>query len=444
MQNNFERQVQQKMEELSFVPSAPVWQNVEKQIRREKDRRRLLLVLFILLLVGGSSGWWWLQQQDGTSQPNAVGRVQDPAGAPNAPALPGAEKTKPALEKPSITTTPAGGTQQGIIASPSRIKAAPAKGTGFGPTKENVLASGPYFSVRIGKPSIQGSGNNRSKSLEPVPAEQVIASAPPATDSTARPDVAKQETEAIVPTTTADSTSLAKQKKKKAWRAELTGSAGISGLGTIFSPTTEAFSDNAVGMPSTSGPSPLNNRSAASSPQSGFSFSAGLALSRHLGPRLELLAGLEYRYASTRLVVGGRSQGDTVLRNGATVTQFYASPVLQRQRYTNHYHFVSLPLLLRWQLHQRLPLHIEGGLAAQYLVSTNALSWDSRSRIYYSGQDMLNRFQLSAQAALLYELPLGKNRLLVGPQFQYGLRRLERENTASLLYGGLSVRYRLK
>jgi len=49
MQNEFEKQVQQKMEELQLVPSAPVWEKIEEQIRRKKDRRRLILHLGGLL-----------------------------------------------------------------------------------------------------------------------------------------------------------------------------------------------------------------------------------------------------------------------------------------------------------------------------------------------------------------------------------------------------------
>src|SRR6266498_2919518 len=57
MSNEFEKQVQQKMEELKLVPSEPVWQKVEMQIRKKKDRRRLIFwIPFLVLLLGG--GLW--------------------------------------------------------------------------------------------------------------------------------------------------------------------------------------------------------------------------------------------------------------------------------------------------------------------------------------------------------------------------------------------------
>ena len=67
MQNEFEKQVQQKMEELDLVPSAPVWQKIEAQIRQKKDRRRLILwiPMLLILLLGGT---WWLSQTNEKSE----------------------------------------------------------------------------------------------------------------------------------------------------------------------------------------------------------------------------------------------------------------------------------------------------------------------------------------------------------------------------------------
>lgn len=57
MQNEFEKQVQQKMEELKLVPSEPVWQKVEMQIRRKKDRRRLIFWIPLLVVLLGGGLW---------------------------------------------------------------------------------------------------------------------------------------------------------------------------------------------------------------------------------------------------------------------------------------------------------------------------------------------------------------------------------------------------
>ncbi len=55
-ENNFEKQVQEKMDQLGFDPSDAVWAAVDKEINKEKRRRRPFFVLFFLsglLLAGG-------------------------------------------------------------------------------------------------------------------------------------------------------------------------------------------------------------------------------------------------------------------------------------------------------------------------------------------------------------------------------------------------------
>src|SRR5206468_10848868 len=66
MRNEFEKQVRQKMEELDFVPSSPVWEKIEVQIRNKKDRRRLILWLPLLTLMI-SGGIWWMQSNQKVS-----------------------------------------------------------------------------------------------------------------------------------------------------------------------------------------------------------------------------------------------------------------------------------------------------------------------------------------------------------------------------------------
>jgi hypothetical protein len=50
--NKFEKQVQENLEELQFTPSDAVWQNVEKELRKDKKRRRWFLLPLLLLCIG--------------------------------------------------------------------------------------------------------------------------------------------------------------------------------------------------------------------------------------------------------------------------------------------------------------------------------------------------------------------------------------------------------
>ena len=56
-ENNFEKQVREKMDQLGFDPTDSVWERVDKEINKEKKRRMPLFWLFFfsgLALAGGA------------------------------------------------------------------------------------------------------------------------------------------------------------------------------------------------------------------------------------------------------------------------------------------------------------------------------------------------------------------------------------------------------
>src|SRR6185437_4524399 len=57
-QNNFEKKIQQKLEELKIPPSDAVWENVEKSINKRKDRKKILI--FFLLFISLASGAYYI------------------------------------------------------------------------------------------------------------------------------------------------------------------------------------------------------------------------------------------------------------------------------------------------------------------------------------------------------------------------------------------------
>ena len=58
-ENEFEKQVQQKMDELKLHPSNAVWQKIEVQIKKEK-KRRWMLIFFPIILIGSLYGGYVL------------------------------------------------------------------------------------------------------------------------------------------------------------------------------------------------------------------------------------------------------------------------------------------------------------------------------------------------------------------------------------------------
>ena len=58
-QNNFEKQVQQKMEELKIHPSESAWGNIEKRIAQNSNRKKLIFILSILIPLVLFSAFYW-------------------------------------------------------------------------------------------------------------------------------------------------------------------------------------------------------------------------------------------------------------------------------------------------------------------------------------------------------------------------------------------------
>ncbi|MEO7982868.1 MAG: hypothetical protein ABI688_02180, partial [Bacteroidota bacterium] len=52
-ENEFEKRVQEKMGGFNLPPSAEVWKEVERRIRKEKKRRFIFWWPLLLLLAGG-------------------------------------------------------------------------------------------------------------------------------------------------------------------------------------------------------------------------------------------------------------------------------------------------------------------------------------------------------------------------------------------------------
>ena len=73
-ENKFEKQVQQKMDELQIQPSDAVWKKIELQIEKKKSRRWGLIILFLFvgLILSGSYWLWNTRQQTFSERNNSV------------------------------------------------------------------------------------------------------------------------------------------------------------------------------------------------------------------------------------------------------------------------------------------------------------------------------------------------------------------------------------
>src|SRR5687767_10293687 len=102
--NEFEKQVQQKLDELQLRPSPAVWTDVEKQIRKEKKRRRVIVFWWLLpLLLTGAGAIYYYSQVNSSDSTISTRLPADQPGAAGTndisnPGINGSSTAKPSQE----------------------------------------------------------------------------------------------------------------------------------------------------------------------------------------------------------------------------------------------------------------------------------------------------------------------------------------------------------
>lgn len=470
-EQDFEKQVQQKMEELSLTPSAPVWQKVEEQIRKKKDRRRLIFWLLPLLLVGGGAGWMLWGPGDNrvpaptvhvTGQPAAPSHtVPQNAPAPSAPAdgteattinTPGPQALKeniptPVNNKPTLTAkrperlTKKDPKLTALSITPGR-EVAPAKESA--PTGDLALEKKEKEVVNDVSVIREEAETTRERAITGNEEERLPETAADSVAIAVQLEAETKTTELtipaapVAPTVATDSaqasqaTPVQKINTSK-WQWTVHAEAGITSVwSTLFQlPATRTYA-------AFNSPAQLSGGNFFAyypSPQDeGPSFSAGLTAKRILSKRTKLTAGVQYNYYTTRLAVGEQKN---VTATAAMVPYARQSTVAPnaylpgtQNDYTNRYHFIQLPVGIEYQVFRGLPLQVHGGVALAHLVTTNALSYDYSVQGYYQNSKDFNATQLHLFTNLTYPLWKGRSKKLdVGPYVQYSLTELQKTAT---------------
>ncbi len=434
-ENNFEKQVQEKMDQLGFDPSDAVWAAVDKEINKEKRRRRPFFILFFLtglLLTGG--GIYYVVIKNPAPGIVAIRQQKDNKVDQSEDKIQNSNQQVVALNGKSISEN----NQKTAIKNkkiPSRDAML------FKSMNENQLS--------VHKEDYSGSkGNNSEKN------NIIIQSGNNKIDSSAKKPmiIAKN----ITDKDSASVNKTAKKDEKKAesskWKFGITGGAGISSVNqSLFkqSNTTGLYYNQAFAGNAAPAPVPVS-----STTNPGFSFNAGVFVSRNLSKRISVSAGLNYHYYSTRVSTGYAVDSSIFVSSSPNNSGTYPSPVAyaingyypngSNQSYTNSYHFIELPVTADFQLNKssKLPVFWEAGFSVSYLVNSNALHFDPNGNLYYQNAQLFNKVQLNGATAIIIGFPINKTELQVGPQLQYGLTGLlktESGNPEHLFYAGLKI-----
>ncbi len=417
--SEFEKKVQEKLDELGFTPSTSVWDAVEAGLPRKGKRR----------------GWWWLGILLLTSITGAVVVYQKNKPAVNHTAA--ANVTVPAA---SVSQTPAATAI--ITHNTANNKAQPA------PRTTTTVTTNPAASIQIQTATSQVPGNitapaPHKKSSSIVKSQRVkytIASPGIAGINTSAPGIDAEEnitTEAndaiqslpVPPTATARLITSRNalplsglQKKpaydtlplpakntttqkpgKKPWQMAVSFSAGASSVANGLFGGAKAMPLDALAGGGTGSPVTPALRYSVPVRHPGLSFGLGLHLQKLIRSGTRAGIGLRYGYYSGKIAVGTKvdslvqfNQGGISFNSGAYYRPGSAGS------YTNRFHYIELPITLRFALSRsqsRYPLFIEGGLTAGYLIQSNTLIQRSNGT-FFTNRNAQNQLSLAATTGM--------------------------------------------
>lgn len=447
MQNEFEKQVQGKMDQLKMDPSASVWQKVQAGIKDDKKKRRLIFFLLPLLLLGGIAIWQLNIAGDNSSNTPGITSQNNQGGQSTVPSIklditpPAvAEKTDTALLEEETPQSPIHRVTE--LLTTSRIAAKSAM------TNEPIAAleETPPAAAEEKKPDNEAAiaAMNDKKTDSTAMAGVITGKDSSSIVTEPVPAAVDTSTRVVIDNVPVDN-ELNKKNKNKAstskWMKVVSLQAGSSKYNTgLF--TTAAFDQYSASPGNSNGsPVPVVAPSAA---KAGPSFSIGAGLAKSLTERLELSAMLQYHYYSVITKTGSAISTDTTAYYQGSVTNvrtYYQN--VNGSDYKNNFHMLELPVNLRYTFSDRVPLALSAGAAFGRLLKTNALTYDNVRNFYYYNEQNNNRNYFSFSSSLQYMFGgKGKTRFGVGPAIQYSpsqIQKQSRYNAPHLFHYGIKA-----
>ncbi|GAB2656369.1 hypothetical protein GCM10027036_07250 [Flavihumibacter cheonanensis] len=486
----FDKSIQRKANELRLEPSPEVWEKVAAQIK-EKDRRRGFAWYWLAaaMLAGGLSIWFLSPDLFNKSVPTTVTQttINDSNATPsvsnslennkNNNDIASAQQERPAKEEtvsvangdplkssqPVITANKKSENTSFSTETKSKNPTSPEKR--IAPTDNASYAIKAQGQQQRQLAKVQKDKKTEKTAIATEPTEQPTQS-PAIVEATEKELFGKTiagnnnapEPGEIEPNdATAGDTKLnadllaavAKPSKtKEPWNLamQIGGGSGSmrDGLTSAYSPVAENFSGNIAlqppGTATTLDPRP-------SDVKAGPSFQASIGVSKPISRKLNFITGLQYAYFSNRIEVGRKMDSSALFSNfrlqNIAATTAYTGAGNEGKAYYNAYHYLQVPVEIGWYLDNRKRFSWNNGFLFGILLRTDALHYDQAAGAYYQNNDLVNKFQTSAQTSLNYRLfNLGSGNLSAGPFLNYQLSNIDKTaGNKRLLTVGLNARF---
>jgi len=484
-ENNFEKQVQQKMDELSLSPSAEVWQKLSVSIAKDKKDRRFFVIILLLLLMISSTVYLVFnnrpdkEYQIASSNENISDKIKSSSNTviQNKGNETAVETNRAKNSGRNLAPT---GTQQQSVSTTQNKNAevvtnttVEEKSVSF--SERNSLGKrSDLIAVAVNKAkkvvykkkqqlnvtvSENAPGDLADENFGTIEYETVNQNADRESkkvvhsinDFVANPshfDIAGiGATIAIVQLsdpfvkmiTTANKNEFVTEKKtelsqRRGWQFGLNFSLGAATtqpglLGLIGTGNSDASKIVADLIQNSPGASPMGTPvvSYPSPVKTDVGILIGGFAQKKITTRSSIVLGLNFKMLNSTMMTGTKvdSTAFFISNNFSSREFFYRNG--SQQKFKNHFYFIELPVSIKLQLNQqkKAPVYLTTGINLARLISSNALQFDVTSGNYYRDNAMLNKTQLSGSLGVLFSLnAYAKNPLVVGPEIQYSFSKM--------------------
>jgi len=470
--NEFEKKVQKMMDEFKLRPSEEVWQNVEKNIALRKRKRRIIFFMVFSclgLMVAGYGINNFLTSSNTTTQKNQKlsGKLQaktnDGEGSGNNQKIK-TKNIKPnkitvrdeALNKKSVNDKSVAA--QNYKANEIKRVWAQNKNIDRLKWRNATPFVGSIQSKRekeknsvtdaTDRGTIQdiSSEKNQLNSTDANNQQIITAIAPKNISINKTGTVSKNNDQDKIDQALSGIKQINRHDKSIAGiKWGLNFSAGYSKItqNLLFHKTggqSNAYSSNSPGTVNGGSTGFMNPQSASNS---SFAFQAGVTINKNISKRSKLSIGLQYTYLADRIKTGTKQASNAQLSYLFNISAYYNSTA--QETFTDRFHFIELPIMYDWRItgNSNHFLSINAGASISYLLSTNALVYDTAAGgIYYHNNSSFTRKTMNFISGLSYHFG-GKNfKLAIGPQFSFNLNDIIKSNPDQrryFLYSGLDA-----
>jgi hypothetical protein len=449
MQNReLEKIMQQKMDELKFVPSDAVWDKVEAGLpKKEKKRRWIFFILFFAALLFGSLLWFnkTVKHVEENKYDITVAKINN---EPKTIAKhEGENKEQPVngtmlLNQPAVVSAADNATVQ---TSAFAFKIKTKKGTieSLDTTSDDNLAGNDQKKLKmrvvlkatIKAPVQYGIEYEKNEDQEVENEETTTLKKIYSTDTAL---IAENKTgEKII--TNADSLTANKKdtvkvivankeaKKKKQeitkWEYGIYMAAGCAAVTNKLFNNSPVFADvnSRVSSPASPTTQPAVNITPAN-PAAAVGFGIGFFAGKHISNKWKFATGINYIYQSNAVKVGSKVDSAATfnfeLNKSISASNYYLAG--NASSYKNKFHLIEIPVLFQFNFSGRSAFYLEAGPTISYLLQSNALVYNASSSSYITDEGIFNRLLLSANAGVGINI-FKKSKLpfSVGYQFKY-------------------------